>query len=119
DIGFPSNNPFAPDLHLGSPFDFFYEGNPVVVEDAFGREQRLYENRFGPRTFPSSDANEGGPSFVVLEDFSPPAAEMTFVYRIEGEEGITPLPELSLDLQPVSAFGAGTSLTRFTDAEGG
>src|SRR5690606_19872584 len=73
----------------------------------------------GPRTFPSSDANEGGPSFVVLEDFSPPAAEMTFVYRIEGEEGITPLPGLSLDLQPVSAFGAGTSITRFTDAEGG
>lgn len=91
DLGFPSGNPFGPDLAQGSPFDFFYEGNPVLAITEFGQEVRLYQNRFGPDTFPSSETNEGGPSFVVLEDFSAPGAEMTFVYREEAEAGVVPL----------------------------
>jgi hypothetical protein len=96
DVGFPSSNPFAPRADLGTPFDFFFEGNPVYVETAAGRELRLYENRFGPDTFPGSETNAGGPSFVILEDFSEPGTEMSFVYRREGVFGIAPLDEPAL-----------------------
>ena len=92
DLGFPSDNPFGFDLAQGSPFDFFYEGNPVLAITEFGDEVQLYQNRFGPDTFPNSDSNEGGPSFVVLDGFSQPGPEMTFTYReAETESGIAPL----------------------------
>ncbi len=97
DIGFPSNNPFAPRADLGTPFDFFYRGNPVVVETTGGREIRLYRNRFGPDTFPSSETNAGGPSFIVLEEFSDPAAEMSVMYRRERVAGISPLGDPTLE----------------------
>src|SRR5690606_10340887 len=38
-------------------------------------------NRFGPATYPSSRTNDGGDSFIVLEDFGPPGPEMSFSYR--------------------------------------
>jgi hypothetical protein len=98
DLGFPSENPFAPQSHLGSPFDFYYEGNPVVVIAANGEEVRLYENRFGPATYPNSRSNDGANSFVVLEDFSPREATMGFTYRRVVDEGFAPiegLPDLS------------------------
>ncbi|MEX2399289.1 MAG: hypothetical protein WD423_00865 [Rhodothermales bacterium] len=110
DIGMPSDNPFAPRADLGTPFDFFYAGNPVVVETPGGREIRLYENRFGPSTYPSSETNAGGPSFVVLEDFSEPGAEMSFVYRLEGESGIVPVQSDSLDALQELLRAAGTGL---------
>ena len=101
DLGFPSDNPFGPDLAQGSPFDFFYEGNPVLAITEFGDEVRLYENRFGPETFPNSNSNAGGPSFVVLEGFSTPGPQMTFVYReTESEAGIVPLPTSGLGYSP-------------------
>lgn len=81
DLGYPSENPFAPQADLGSPFDFWYRGNPVRVVNAIGQEMALYRNRFGPDTYPNSNSADGGPSFVVIEDFSLPAAEMSFVYR--------------------------------------
>ena len=79
------------DNSLGAPFDFFFEGNPVRVELPTGLEIQFYENRLGPETIPDSKTNEGGPSFVVLEGFSAPGSEMTFVYRREAETGIQPL----------------------------
>lgn len=89
DLGNPSGNPLGPQLDLGSPFDFYYAGNPVEVITQAGNRVGLYENRFGPGTYPSSEANAGGPSFVVLEDFSAPAATMTFTYRYaEAVQGI-------------------------------
>lgn len=106
DLGFPSNSPFGPDVHLGSPFDYFYKGNPVAVVDRFNRTLRLYQNRFGPDTHPSSATNAGGPSFVVLDDFSAPGAEMTFVYRQEPQGGVVPLANVSLG----AAFGPGDAL---------
>ncbi|MFK7849295.1 MAG: hypothetical protein AB8G77_28665, partial [Rhodothermales bacterium] len=69
DIGFPFDNIFGPQAFLGSPFDFFYENNPIVVINAAGEEVRLYNNRFGPATFPNSNSNADGLSFIVLEDF--------------------------------------------------
>ena len=93
DIGFPNPGSFGPAFDLGTPFDFFFRDNPVVVVTQTGREIRLYENRFGPDTFPDSRSNEGGPSFITLEDFSAPGVEMSVTYRRAGEAGITPLPK--------------------------
>ncbi|MEZ4700903.1 MAG: hypothetical protein R2834_11275 [Rhodothermales bacterium] len=98
DIGFPSGNPFAPQSHLGSPFDFYYAGNPVVVITATGEEVRLYENRFGPSTYPSSVSNDGANSFVVLEEFSERGPVMRFTYRRAAADGFAPIggwPELT------------------------
>lgn len=91
DIGFPSNNPFAAPVDQGTPFDFFYQGNPATAITATGQEVRLYQNRFGPDTVPDSDTNEGGPSFIVLDDFSAPGPTMSFLFRKEAADGIAPL----------------------------
>ena len=85
DIGYPSGGLFGHRRHLGAPYDFFYEGNP------FAPPVGLYRNRFGPDTYPGSETNAGGPSFVVLESFSAPAADMSFVYRREAVDGAVPL----------------------------
>ncbi len=107
DIGFPSGGIFGPQAELGSPFDFFYEGNPVSVLLAGGREERLYENRFGPRTYPGSESNAGGPSFIVLENFSAPEAVMSFDYRLEAQHGIEPIP-FAAGTRLDAAFGEGS-----------
>ena len=88
DIGFPSGNIFAPQSHLGSPFDFFYEGNPVVVITQTGEEIRLYQNRFGADTYPDSHTNAGGPSFIELSDFSAPGSSMSFQVERVSQAGI-------------------------------
>ncbi|RME65386.1 MAG: hypothetical protein D6790_01910, partial [Caldilineae bacterium] len=91
DIGFPNPNPFGPAFDLGTPFDFFYRNNPVTVVTQTGAEVRLYQNRFGPDTHPDSRSNGGGPSFITLEDFSTPGAEMSFTYRRDGASGLEPV----------------------------
>ena len=91
DLGFPPDNPFGPVADQGTPFDFYFRDNPVTTITAAGQEIRFYENRFGPTTIPNSDSNEGGPSFITLEDFSAPGPEMTFVYRRAAEAGVSPL----------------------------
>ena len=108
DIGYPSGGLFGPQAELGSPFDFYYEGNPAAVLLAGGREVRLYENRFGPGTYPSSVTNAGGPSFVVLEDFSEAAAVMEFTYRREAQHGIEPILDRQVDPLLSGRFGAGS-----------
>src|SRR5690606_32162494 len=50
DIGFPSTGLFGAQVEIGSPFDFFFQGNPVTVETQFGGRVTLYRNRFGPDT---------------------------------------------------------------------
>ncbi|MFT5145265.1 MAG: hypothetical protein ACI84D_003907, partial [Thalassolituus oleivorans] len=52
DIGNPIGGFFGPSFDLGSPFDFFYLGNPVVTVTVSGNEIGLYQNRFGPDTHP-------------------------------------------------------------------
>ena len=86
DLGFPSGNIFGPQAHLGTPFDYFYEGNPVTVITSSGQEISLYQNRFASDTQPNSNSNAGGISFVSLGNFSLPGPSMTFNYvRDEGE----------------------------------
>lgn len=91
DIGFPTDNIFGPQAFLGSPFDFYYEGNPVVVITSSGEEIGLYENRFGPASYPTSNSNAGGASFVVLDAFSLPGATMTFNYSRASSTGVQPV----------------------------
>ena len=114
DIGFPSGNIFAPQSHLGTPFDYYYEGNPVVVLLSSGEEVRLYENRFGADTYPNSSTTLGGPSFVELDGFSLPAATMNFRYVQQPAGGISAF-RLPLDAAPPPQ---GAFLTGNTQNEG-
>ncbi len=109
DLGFPSNNPFGPGADQGTPFDFFFKDNPVTAITATGQLIRLYQNRFGPDTVPNSHTNAGGPSFIVLEDFSEPGPQMSFTSRREAEAGVAPLAPFS-GIELDRAFGPGASL---------
>src|SRR5690606_28824606 len=82
-----------------------YEGNSITVITATDREVRLYENRFGPDTFPNTDTNAGGPSFITMEDFTPTGTEMMFVVSQAGDAGVTPLFDLDLATQPWNHIG--------------
>ncbi len=107
DIGFPSDNIFGPQAFLGTPFDFFYEDNPVVVINGAGEEIRLYENRFGVDTYPNSNTNAGGASFVEIADFTPPGASMAFTYSRPENELVTPvdgLPSVESASVPAGAY---------------
>lgn len=93
----------------GSPFDFWFEGNSVTAITSSGAEVRLYENRFGPDTQPSSATNAGGPSFITLDDFSPLGVEMAFTYRRTDQAGISPMLDLHL-ADTERRFGTGGGL---------
>ncbi len=116
DIGNPTGGFFGPSFDLGSPFDFFYLGNPVVTITAAGAEVRLYQNRFGPDTYPSSAANDGGAGFVELSGFSVPGATMSVSFRTLSQYGLEPLATYDLDASPDLLSGHG--LTRFVGTNG-
>jgi len=79
DIGFSSNGGFfGPQFELGSPFDFWFESNPVRVRTSTGQDLQLYTNRFGPDSHPSSDANNGSKTPILISNISDPSARMTF-----------------------------------------
>ena len=111
DIGYPSEGLFGHRRHLGTPYDFFYEGN------SFAPPNGLYENRFGPDTYPGSETNAGGPSFIVLDAFSPPGAEMSFDYRRETVSGAIPIdsPELQALHGAFMSLPAGSSVSNAGD----
>ena len=118
DLGFGSGG-----VALGTPFDFWYEGNPATAITANGQQIQLYENRFGGDTFPSSNASDGGPSFVELTDFSASGASMTFSVGVgEGLSGIAPRTALSREAAVSNTF-LGTPrldhLVHLTDSKGG
>ncbi len=107
DIGFSSNaSIFGPRFDLGTPFDFWYEGNPVTVRTNTGQEIRLYENRFASDTVPSSDANGGVPSVVNLTNFSGPGVEMSFTVGARDGQAV-PIVEQRNALLGESAFQSG------------
>lgn len=107
DLGFGNGG-----VALGTPFDFWYEGNPATAITATGQQIQLYENRFGPDTFPSSDASEGGPSFVELSDFSASGALMSFLVGIGNSDlGISPRSALWRE----ASVGSSTSSLRVHD----
>lgn len=95
DVGFPNQSFFGPSFDAGSPFDFFYAGNPTTVITSTGSEIRLYENRFGPGTYPSSTSNAGGASFIEFAEFTAPAPTMEFKFRQVGVAGIEPRPDVA------------------------
>ena len=117
DLGFPSDNIFGPQAFLGSPFDFFYEGNPIVVITSTGDEVRLYQNRFGPDTFPNSNSNADGPSFVELTNFTLPGPVMSFDYGRASSTVNTPIDGFPV---PQNAdVPAGSYLTAFPNVDAG
>ncbi len=99
DLGYPSRGLFGSALDLGTPFDFFYSGNPATVITSSGREVVLYENRFGDDTYPDSRSNEGGPSFVEIGDFSAPGPVMSAVVRRVSGSSASPVDEASFRLE--------------------
>ena len=111
DIGYPSRGLFGNRRYLGAPYDFFYEGNP------FAPPNGLYRNRFGPDTYPGSETNAGGPSFVVLDAFSPPGADMSFVYQRETVGGAAPVdaPELRALHGALMSLPAGSKVSKTED----
>jgi hypothetical protein len=83
DIGFGTGGGFfSANFDLGTPFDFWYEGNPVTVRTSSGQDIRLYENRFAEDTQPASFNNAGGKTGITLSDFSEPGPIMSF--RMDG-----------------------------------
>ncbi|MEM1271910.1 MAG: hypothetical protein AAGI08_17825, partial [Bacteroidota bacterium] len=89
DLGFPNPNPFGPSLDRGSPFDFWFEGNPATAITNTG-EVRLYANAFGPDTVPASETNDGSNSLVVLDAFSAAGVEMSVRLNLaEAAAGVT------------------------------
>ncbi|MEQ9104048.1 MAG: T9SS type A sorting domain-containing protein [Rhodothermales bacterium] len=98
DIGFSGGGGFfGPNFGLGTPFDFFFEGNPVSVRTTRGQDIRLYENRFGAGTYPDARSNAGGEARLSIEDFSVPGPDMTV--RVVGvATTLASLPDQSVAL---------------------
>ncbi len=99
DIGF--------DGSIGSPFDFYFSDNPSSVALPSGLTISLYENRFGPYTTPDSRTNEGGSSFVTLDEFSASGPIMSFSFQKEAGEHVTDAGTnaLGTETTPESSIG--------------
>lgn len=112
DIGFDGN--------VGSPFDFYFSDNPSSVALPSGLTISLYENRFGPDTMPASRTNEGGNSFITLENFSAAGPTMSFSFQKETGEHVTDAGTVALGTEttPESSIGvAGGQIAVFTGTE--
>jgi len=90
DIGFDGN--------IGSPFDFYFAGNPSSVSLPSGRVISLYENRFGPDTYPNSRTNAGGSSFLTIEKFSASGPVMSFSVIKDLDGIVASLATISLEV---------------------
>jgi hypothetical protein len=93
DLGYPNPGLFAPEFDRGTPFDFYFEGNPITSITETG-QVTLYENRFSAQTWPNSNTNADGPSFIVLDEFSPVSNKMTLSYRSEPNPFTRPIESL-------------------------
>lgn len=69
DIGRPISLGLFQNESNGSAFDFWWSGNNSTVVTQTG-EIVLYENRFGPDTYPNNRSNSGALSFFELYNFS-------------------------------------------------
>jgi hypothetical protein len=69
DIGNPVSAGLFRNESNGSAFDFWWSGNNSTVITPTG-EVSLYQNRFGPDTYPDNHSNSGAISFFEIFDFS-------------------------------------------------
>ena len=69
DIGRPASIGLFQNESNGSAFDFWWSGNNSTVITPTG-EISLYQNRFGPETYPDNRTNSGAVSFFEIYDFS-------------------------------------------------
>lgn len=113
DIGHPPGNPFAPRLDLGTPFDFWFEGNPASAVSENGRVTSLYKNRFASDTRPSTHANNGGATYLSFENFTASAPTMGVVISRNdaGGDGIS--PGRTIDILPNGVFDPDPVLISF------
>ncbi|GMQ81466.1 MAG: hypothetical protein BMS9Abin05_0898 [Rhodothermia bacterium] len=118
DLGEPGLGIFGPAFEQGSPFDFFYAGNPTVVVTPAGSEIRLYQNRFGPETHPNSDSNAGGSSFIELSEFSLPGPEMELIYRRVRAAGIKQRDDLSFSFDIDIGARSSGSVLKYVGGDG-
>ncbi len=103
DIGFNSSSGlFGPRFDLGTPFDFWFEGNPVTVRTSSGQDIRLYSNRFAPDTIPASTNNLGGQTGWVLNDFSPVGPTMSFTVQRSNAGYLEPIHQFGFTAPWVS-----------------
>ena len=96
------------DGSVGTPFDFFFSGNPASVELPNGLTIQLYENRFAYDTTPSSATNDGGESFVSIVDISAPGPIMTGRFDRSAYDGavtLTSTQELNVNISRGGAVG--------------
>jgi len=77
DIGKPLDGALDNSAAFGIPFDFWWSGNNFTVVNQ-GSQVSLYENQFTPKTFPDTDSNSGGKTFVRFYDFSDNLPTATF-----------------------------------------
>ncbi len=110
DLGFPPASIFQAAFDRGTPFDYFYEGNPVLAVNQSGTETQLYENTFGPFTYPNSDSNYGAPSFVEISDFSASGPIMSFNLKAVSDERFERLPDFSQGFIDFDQSGEGIAL---------
>lgn len=69
DIGIPIDGALDNSAAFGIPFDFWWSGNNFRVISE-GNQIQLYENQFTPQTFPNTNTNSGGKTFIRFFDFS-------------------------------------------------
>ena len=127
DIGYSSGASFfGPRYDLGSPFDFWFESNPVLVRTATGQDIQLYENRFGEDTYPSSLTNAGLPSGITISEISEPGSTLSFSFERE-TVGVWNSTGIIKNALPADLFGGngrmgvvrGESLYFLAEKEGG
>ncbi|SMO94876.1 T9SS type A sorting domain-containing protein [Gracilimonas mengyeensis] len=74
---------------FGTELDFWWSGNDSYTQLESGRRVSLYENRFGPDTYPDNESNSGAPSFFEFFEFSDILPVASFKLReVQPEHGL-------------------------------
>jgi hypothetical protein len=76
----------------GSPYDFWYGGNPMRATP-----RKTGGNNFNPTTLPSSNGYNGANSHIYISNFSGHDSLMTFDVRV-GESNFQPTPGFPKDI---------------------
>ena len=112
DIGKPIDGVLDNSAAFGIPFDFWWSGNNFTVISQ-GNQISLYENEFSPQTFPDTDSNSGGKTFVRFFDFSDNLPTATFKIESFTEPGLDYSEVLSITRNDDSYFTESNSYHDF------
>ncbi len=112
DIGKPIDGVIDNSAAFGIPFDFWWSGNNFTVISQ-GNQISLYQNQFGPQTFPNTDSNSGGKTFVRFFDFSDNLPFATFKIESFTEPDLDYSEVLSITRNDDSYFTESNSYHNF------